>query len=103
MARAPRPTASATGPAASRARGARGIETAVIARLWHATGGAQSVLATVQHWGRPRCARRHRHLASPSTVEERGGTMHGVRGRARLASVALAVIAAVVAGGCGGG
>ena len=29
--------------------------------------------------------------------------MHWMSGRARLATVALAVIAAVVAGGCGGG
>src|SRR5215216_7583461 len=33
----------------------------------------------------------------------RSGTMHRMRGRARLATVALAVIAAVVAGGCSGG
>src|SRR4029453_6580814 len=56
-ARAPKPTASATGPAASRARFIRWVKTAVTARLWHAVGGAESVLATVQDWGRPRCAR----------------------------------------------
>src|SRR6266568_2119355 len=103
MARVPSPKASAAGPAASRARFARGIETAVIARLWHAASGAESVLATVQEWGRPRCARRRRLLASPSTLDERSGTMRWMNGRARLATVALAVIAAVVAGGCSGG
>src|SRR6266542_1583749 len=46
---------------------------------------------------------RRRLLVSPSTLDERSGTMRWMNGRARLVTVALAVIAAVVAGGCSGG
>jgi hypothetical protein len=57
MASVPSPISSAIGPAASRASFARWVKAAVTARLWHAAPGAEPVLAIVQEWSRPRCAR----------------------------------------------